>query len=133
MNTTLEIDSSLEDVIRDESLDGRRSLFDDLRTGFHAKLVLGEMEHSKISRRTGTAWGGDGEFREIARMPEASFQYLYHKHGADEMNGDDLLPFHMRHCPEMQTHYVPSKTCVFFPAAQTHHIIQASKYTPARA
>ncbi len=128
-----QLDDSLAGVIASESLDGRRTLLDDIRTGYHAKLVLSERAHSQTSRREAGVMEGDMEIREVGRMSAEGFHFLWQKHGLEEMNGDDVFEFHARHNPEMRTHYVPNKTCVFFPAAQTNKIIQASKYTPARA
>ncbi len=132
-DTGFQLDGSLESVLASESLDGRRSLVDDLLTGFYAKAVLAEREHSQTSRREAVPIKGDMEMREVGRMTAAGFHYLYQKHGKDEMDGDDLFNFQSRHNPEIRTHHATNQSCVFFPAAMTHQIIQAGKYTPARA
>ena len=131
--TTFQLDDSLAGAIATECLDGRKTLLDDLRLGFHAKAVLAEREHSQTTRRTGTVWRGDMEIRETARMTAAGFHYLYQTYGADEMNGDDLLNYQISKNPEVAVHYVPRQAKVFFPSERTHQIIQASKYTPDRA
>jgi hypothetical protein len=132
MKTGFQLDESMESVIASESLDGRNTLFHDLRHGFYAKAVLAERAHSQTTHREASVIPGDMEMREVGRMSAEGFHYLWQTHGMDEMNGDDLFNFQARHNPNIRTHYKARNPVVFFPAAHTHQIIQATKYTPAR-
>jgi len=132
-DTAFQLDSSLENVLAGEGLDGKHTFMQTLHDETVAKLILSERHHSQTPHRAGTAILGDMEMREEFRMSAAGFHALYQMHGKDEMDGGDLLESKARHNPEMRVHYSPRSSCVFFPAAQTHLIIQASKYSPARA
>lgn len=120
---TFQLDSTLESAIATEKLDGRRSLVDDLRTGFHAKLVLSAMEHDKVSRREAHAIGGDCDIREYARMSAAEFHALYNGVLTEEGFNDDVEAFALRRDPSKRVHYV----------ARTPTVFIGSKYGPARA
>jgi len=118
-----QLDDSLEGAIRNESLDGRRSLFDDLRTGFHAKLVLAAKHHDRTSRREAHAIGGDCDIMEYGRMSAHEFHALHSGVITSEGFNDDVEDFYFRHDPSKKVHYVPRGT--------TLHI--GTKYGPVHA
>lgn len=73
-----EVDESLERLLMDESLDGKHSLFHDMRRGHHAKLVLAEIDHAKAIKALGEqkAWGGDAEMRLVGLIPAAAYHTI---------------------------------------------------------
>lgn len=107
----------------DERLDGRRSLFDDMRTGFHARLVIAATEHARTSRREAHPMPGDLDIREYARMSAHEFHALHSGQITAEGHNDDTEDFYLRRDTSKRVHHVPRKTVVFI----------GSKYGPPSA
>tara|TARA_R110000868_G_scaffold53736_3_gene168461 strand:- start:1149 stop:1532 length:384 start_codon:yes stop_codon:yes gene_type:complete len=108
-----QLDNSLEGAIARESLDGRRSLFDDLRTGFHAKLVLAAKHHDQTSRREAHAIGGDCDIMEYGRMSAHEFHALHSGVITAEGFNDDVEDFYFKKDPSKRVHYVPRTPTLF--------------------
>jgi hypothetical protein len=113
MSTIFELDPSMERAITEERLDGRRSLADDLRTGFHAKVVVAATEHARTSRREAHAMRGDLDIREYARMSAHEFHALHSGVVVSEGLNDDVEDFYLRRAPECRVRYVPRTPVVF--------------------
>ena len=112
MSAAFQLDNSLERAICDERLDGRSSLMDDLRRGFHARAVIGELEHAKRVNREARVIPGDMEMRLECTMPAASFHALGQQYGYEAFNDDEFMEWRMRRFPEMRVKTTSGKTVI---------------------
>lgn len=99
--------------MRDECVDGRMSLFDDLKRGHHARLVVSELEHSKRAKHRGehSVACGDIEMRLTHVMHGAGFHQLAMQEGTyDCMDDDDFINWGPRKAGDVQVKYTPRTT-----------------------
>ena len=118
-----QLDSSLEQALIDENLDGKFALQHDIYRGTHAKLVLSELNHSHQGPRQSCAIGGDLEMREYMRMPAMSFHAVDQGMTNAEGWNDDVEEYYLCKSPDTRVRYAPRSPVIFM----------GSKYGPARA
>lgn len=111
----LPVDESVERAMREETLDGRRTLMDDLREGRHARAVVAEINHARQIKALGEqSWvDGDFEFRLEGVFHGAGFHAFADQEGTYECwDGNDVTDYMARKHPETRPRLRPRKTTV---------------------
>jgi hypothetical protein len=110
-----EVDESVARAMRDECVDGRMSLLDDLRGGIHARAVISEIQHAQSAKHRGehTVAAGDIEMRLTHVMHGAGFHQLALKEGTYECwDDDDFTNWGPRRAGDVQVKYTPRNTII---------------------
>ncbi len=108
-----EVDESLERAVRDERLDGRKALMDDLRGGLQARATISNLELARRAKHRGehSVACGDIEFRLTHVMHGAGFHQLALDEGTYECwDHDDFINFGPRKEADVSVKYTPRKT-----------------------
>lgn len=111
----LPVDESVERAMRDEHVDGRMSLMDDLKRGHQARAVISELEHARRAKFRGehTVAGGDIEMRLTNIFHGVGFHQLALQEGTyDCWNDDDFIDWRGKRFGETRVKYTPRTTSV---------------------
>ncbi len=99
--------------MRDECVDGRMSLLDDLRGGIHARAAISELNHARMAKHRGehTVAGGDIEMRLTNVFHGAGFHQLAMQEGTYDCWDDaDFIDWRGKRFKETQVKYTPRTT-----------------------
>jgi hypothetical protein len=110
-----EVDESVARAMREECVDGRMSLLDDLRGGIHARAVISEMQHARNAKHIGehTAAAGDIEMRLTNVFHGAGFHQLAMQEGTyDCWDDDDFINWRGRRFAETRVKYTPRNAII---------------------
>lgn len=113
-----EVDESVERAMREECVDGRMSLLDDLRGGVYARAVISEIENAKRAKHRGehSVACGDIELRLTHVMHGAGFHALAMEEGTYECwDHEDFINFGPRKEGDIQVKYTPRTTSLLMP------------------
>jgi hypothetical protein len=123
-----EVDESVERALREESLDGKKSLLDDLRGGTHARAVIAEMNHVNALRAAGEQafdTHNDFEFRLDGVLHGNGFHAIAMQEGTYDVwdtEQSDRLDWIKRRFPENRIKH----------RSQRAMILVGNKYGPPR-
>lgn len=112
-NRLFEVDESVARAMRDESVDGRMSLLDDLRGGIHARAVISELKHAELAKHRGehSVACGDIEMRLTNVFHGAGFHQLAMQEGTyDCWDDNDFIDWRGKRFGETRVKYTPRTT-----------------------
>lgn len=115
----LQVDESVERVMREECLHGRMCLLDDIRGGIHARNVISELNHTMLAKARGehAPVDGDFEFRFIGSVHGAGFHAVAGQYDDYGIWGpdSDRLEWGMKRFPETRVKHTPRRTSLLMP------------------